>query len=109
VNIEVGQIWQVCSSDFWTTDDCGNLKMEGRKARICLNRDEYIEIRYPFAWHFRTLDNQYFHAETIEILKKCRYIGKINEKVRFANKTELQEILDEKLYTAIWEDATDEH
>jgi len=103
ISIEVGQIWQVCADNFWTTDNCSRATIDGRKVRFCLNRDEYIEIRYPFEWHFRTTDNFYFHAKPIEILKKCRYIGKINEKVRSKNDMELQEILDQQLYTAIWD------
>ena len=102
IEIKVGQIWQVCTETFWSSKEDGN-KLNGRFIRTKLNRDEYIEIRYPFAWHFRTVDNKYLHAEPSDIAQNCRLIGKINEDVRFSNGKKLQQILDEHLYLAVWE------
>lgn len=99
--IEVGQIWQVVTNNFWSSK-VDNNKINGRKISYNFKRDEYIEIRYPSEWHFRTIDNIYAHAYPTEILKHCRYIGKINENTRFENKKKLQEILDENLYSPIW-------
>jgi hypothetical protein len=100
--IEQGQIWQVVTYEFWSS---GNSHLvSGREGKINLKKDEYIEIRYPYEWHFRTIDNEYFHAYPVEILKHCRLIGTINEDVRFSNKKSLLEIINDKLYTPIWEE-----
>lgn len=104
--IEVGQIWEVVSDDFWSSDK-ENVLIAGEKIRrrITANfkRGEFIEIRYPFEWHFRIVSDVYFHAETTEILKHCRLYGTIHEVVRFANRCKLQQILDDKLYKTVWE------
>jgi hypothetical protein len=100
--IEQGQIWQVVTDEFWSS---GNSHLVSRReGKINLKKDEYIEIRYPYEWHFRTIDNEYFHAYPVEILKHCRLIGTIKEDVRFSNKKSLLEIINDKLYTPIWEE-----
>jgi hypothetical protein len=107
MKIEVGQIWQVIDEEFWSSEldrkyrvaELGN-----RQVRIKFNQYEYIEIRYPFGWHFRTVDNIYTHAHPQDILKHCRYYGTIFEDVRQANKKDLKDILKEKLYKPVWEE-----
>jgi hypothetical protein len=108
--IRVGQIWQVVTDDFWSSEKSDRKYIDhnqehkiARKMRIRYQRDEYLEIRYPFAWHFRTVDNIYMHAEPSEILKHCRYIGEIDENIKFGNRHRLAEILEQKLYKAVWE------
>ena len=101
MNIEQGQIWQVVTDTFWSTGE--GYRIKNRDAKIRLDRDEYIEIRYPYEWHFRTIDNEYLHAYPLEILKNCRLIGKINRDIDFGNKHSLLQIINDKLYTPIWE------
>lgn len=99
--ITQGQIWQVVTDDFWSSGDSHD--WNGRAAKVNLKKDECIEIRYPYEWHFRTTDNQYFHAYPVDILKNCRLIGKIKEDVSFNNKASLIEIINDKLYDAVWD------
>lgn len=99
--IEVGQIWQVCTEDFWSSGE--HQKIDGRKVAMNLKNGEYIEIRFPYDWHFRTVDDKYDHATEKEILKNCRLIGHIFENTRRANNKKLQSILSENLYKPIWE------
>jgi hypothetical protein len=107
--IQVGQIWQVATNDFWSSKKSDKVytgdKKTPRKAIVNLDRDEFIEIRYPFAWHFRTVDGIYLHADPVEIMKNCRLFGTICEDIRFGNRHKLQQILDEKLYKAVWEES----
>lgn len=101
MNIEVGQIWQVVTDDFWSTGE--GYRIKNRYVKTLLERDEYIEIRYPYEWHFRTIDNEYLHAYPLDILKNCRLIGKIKDDVRFENKLSLLQIINDKLYIPVWE------
>lgn len=104
--IEVGQIWQVVTENFYSSDKSSRILIgnDRRRALINLNKNELIEIRYPFAWHFRTYDDLYLHAYPNEILKHCRLIGHIDEDIRFQNNHNLAQILADKLYKPIWED-----
>ena len=97
--IEVGQIWLVVTDGFTTTKSKRKFKIGemDRNAIVKLNRWEYVEIRYPHEWHFRTIDNEYFHATPEMILNNCILIGEVLETVRFENKKSLIEILDEGL------------
>jgi hypothetical protein len=107
MKIEVGQIWQVIDNDFWSSDKSkftASKEFGNREIRIKLLQGEFIEIRFPFEWHFRTIDNIYLHAFPQEILKHCRLYGTINEDVNFANKKDLKEILEEGLYKPVWEE-----
>lgn len=99
--IKQGQIWQVVTHDFWSSGNGHDAN--GRCAKINLKKDEYIEIRYPYEWHFRTIDNEYFHAYPVEILKNCRLIGTIKKDVQWNNKAGLLEIINDKLYDAVWD------
>jgi len=106
MDIKVGQIWQVVTHDFYSSDKTGKIAIRefNRNALINLNKDEYLEIRYPFEWHFRTVDNLYLHAYPTEILKHCRFVGQIDEKIWFGNQHNLKQILEEKLYKPIREE-----
>jgi len=94
INIKVGQIWQVETDSFLTSgnDDRKN----GRQLKI--NKFEKIEIRYPFAWHFRTVGNEYYHAYTDMILENYKLFGEVKPEIKDDNKANLEEILRLKLY-----------
>ena len=95
--IETGQIWEVVTDHMW------GIEANRRGYKASLKRGEKIEIRYPYAWHFRTTDDVYLQASSKEIYENCKLIGKIDEGVRFGNKHGLAEILKDKLYTTAWE------
>ena len=92
--IEQGQIWIVKTEHFATTNHGSSNKY---KRPIVLTKNELIEIRYPYAWHFRTLDNHYLHAEPDEILKHCELFATVWSNVRFGNKCSLSEIINSSL------------
>lgn len=100
MSIKVGDLYEICSDDFWTSGKSSNKIIDGRNTTLKTNlkNGEIIEIRYPFEWHFRTVDSKYFHASPEEINKKCKPFGKIKEDTRFKNKMSLKEILEYKLY-----------
>ena len=91
--IEVGQIWEVITENFLTNSD---LKTHNRQLK--LRSGEKFEIRFPFAWNFRTEDNVYFSTEPEMISMNCRFFGNVNDNVRFANRALLSEILKLGLY-----------
>ena len=103
--MKVGEIYEV-NCDFWTSGREDKLiEMEGsvRKVRSLIKKGEFIELRFPFEWHFRTLDDIYFHAPGHILFENCRYFGLIDEKVRFENKQKLKEILNLRLFKGYWE------
>jgi hypothetical protein len=91
--IEVGQIYQV-EKNFLTS-----YKDSHTERPVQIQKGEKIEIRYPYKWHFRTEDNEYYHAEPMVIKNNCILLGTITEKVRFANKLKLAEILSLGAYS----------
>jgi hypothetical protein len=91
--VEPGQIWEVVTDDFLTNKDKRHFNRQ-----IKLEKGEKIEIRYPFAWNFRTMDNNYFHSSEEMILENCRLFGTIIPFVKQANKANLEEILRLKLF-----------
>lgn len=100
-SIEVGQIFEVITDDFYASKNIERVSKEnygGREARFYLKKGEKIEIRFPFAWNYRTEDNIYFHSDNDYILSKCKLIGKVDDKVRSNNKATLEEILRLDLY-----------
>jgi hypothetical protein len=97
MEIKVGQIWKVTTDTFYTSK-LNEKRPDKIKRQTKLNNGEFIEIRYPFDWHFRTEDNEYFHAEPDMIYQNCMYIGEILQEVQFGNKANLEEIIRLKLY-----------
>ena len=91
--IEVGQIWEVITENFLTSGNDDKYKRPTK-----LRQGEKIEIRYPYAWHFRTEDNFYLHAEPQMILDNCKLIGVIWEKIKWMNQANLEEIVRLRLY-----------
>lgn len=91
--IEQGCIYEILTDNFYTTGERNKFSRP-----IHLNKHEVIEIRFPYAWHFRTMDNNYFHAEPEMIAKNCNYFGKILSDVCFNNKANLYEIIRLHLY-----------
>lgn len=91
MKIEVWQIYEVITDRFTTSGES-----EWRKT--ILEKWEKIEIRYPYEWHFRTYDNQYFHCTPKMIEENCILFWEIWENVRFWNQCKLKDILDLWLY-----------
>ena len=102
MNIEVGQIWIITDNGFTvqTKEKCNCLcgHIHDRAVTKELPKNTYIEIRYPFAWHFRTEKGEYYHALPELILDKCKFVGKIKDNIRFKNNHDLQEILDNNYF-----------
>ena len=93
--IEQGQILEVISDNFLVNPS----GIGEKNIRKCLlKKGEKIEIRFPFAWHFRTEDNLYFQADEVDILENCVLYGKVWSNVKFRNICSLEEILTLKLY-----------
>lgn len=103
IEIEVGQILEVITDDFYASKNLRESKeiYGGREARFHLKKGEKIEIRYPFAWNYRTEDSIYFHSDEDYILSKCKLIGKVKSDVKSNNKANLEEILRLDLYDRI--------
>lgn len=96
MKVEVGQLWKVTTDNFYTSGERHKLKRP-----VNIQKDEIIEIRFPYAWHFRTIDAEYFHC-TEEMLKEnAEPYGMIYEEVRFNNRASLKEIVDIGLYNNI--------
>jgi len=101
--IRQGQLWKVTTNEL-----CGKIDVRkecehcGHKTtvteRVRLKENDIIEIRYPYEWHFRTEDNRYIQAEPDVILNNAVLFGIVNEQVKFNNRHNLKEILEQKLY-----------
>ena len=101
LNIEVGQIFEVTSDDFYASKNLERISLGnfgGREAKFYLKKGEKIEIRFPFKWNYRTEDNIYFHSDNDYILSKCKLFGIVDEKIRSSNNASLEEILRLNLY-----------
>lgn len=96
MKIEQGQIWKVETPMIVNYDPIG--KSEIGKRKILLEKGEMIEIRYPFAWHFRTEDNVYFQADEVNILKNCSFFGTIKDDICSMNRHSLKQILEMELF-----------
>lgn len=93
IEIKVSQIWEVVTENFLTS---GNDDKHKRPTKLL--KGEKIEIRYPYAWHFRTEDGFYLHASEEMILENCVLYGVIWDRVRSNNIAKLDEILKLRLY-----------
>jgi len=93
------QIYEVVTDCFLVN----NFHIEAKKKprKVHLEKGEKFEIRFPYAWHFRTEDNNYYQASEEEILDNCKIIGKVWEQVRWINKASLEQILELELYDVI--------
>jgi len=94
--MEVGNIYEVITDYFFTSGESNEYKRP-----IKLKKGEKIEIRYPYEWHFRTEDDNYFHADVEMIDKNCELLGKVSPSIRFENKANLEEILRLNLYVKV--------
>ena len=97
MKIEVGQIWEITDDNFFGTTDV-NVKNIKRELRFHVKKGDKIEIRFPFAWNYRTECNYYIHSKPEYILDKCKLYGVIKEDIRYNNKANLEEILRLNLY-----------
>jgi hypothetical protein len=94
ISIKQGHLLSV-KIGFWTS---GDDKDYGFKCKRFIPKGTIIEIRYAYAWHFRTTNNQYFHANEKILIAKCEFFGSVDEGIKFGNKHDLMEILDQGLY-----------
>lgn len=102
IEICVGQIFEVITDDFYASKSGLNIpSVKNRIPKFHLPKGEKIEIRFPFAWNYRTEDSVYFHSEPDYILSKCKLIGKVKEDVRFKNCASLEEILRLDLFDSV--------
>lgn len=106
MEISQGHILEVTADDFKgikrvlvECECCGNKKMQDVEQIV--KKGSFIEIRYPTAWHYRTESNEYYFTKEQDVIDKCKMYGIIDEEVRWKNKTNLKEILKNKLYKAI--------
>ena len=83
------------TNGFWTS---GDDKDYGFKCKRFVPKGAIIEIRFPYAWHFRTENNQYYHATEKTLISKCEFFGSVDEEIKFGNKHELKQILEDGLY-----------
>jgi|GEM_PF-4626742 len=95
--IEVGQIWQVESDTFYATVE-ETLRGVKRTLGFHIKKGDKFEIRFPFAWNYRTECNFYVHSKTDYILDNCKLFGTVKEDVKSNNKASLEEILRLNLY-----------
>lgn len=91
--IGVGQLF-IVDKPFWTTGEDSGKRLTKSK----FVKGDIIEIRYPYEWHFRDEQQEYHHAKTVTLTKNCTFYGKIHEEIRFGNKHNLKEILEQKLF-----------
>lgn len=101
--IKVGQIWEVTSDSFYATMKNRN-GMENRPERkpvLRLLKGEKIEIRFPFAWNYRTIDDIYLSSDEDYILENCKLFGSVDAKIKSNNKAKLEEIIRLQLYNTI--------
>jgi hypothetical protein len=96
MKMEQGQIWQVQSDGCLVKEWGVGLK---KPRQVMLEVGEYIEIRFPYAWHFRTIEDRYFEASEEMLWGHCKYIGIILPDVQFKNKAKLKEIIELELFT----------
>ena len=75
-----------------------NQSSEVIKRKIQLEVGEIIEIRFPYAWHFRTIDNVYLQADEDVLAVNTKAYGRVWENVAFRNQCNLKIILDNNLY-----------
>lgn len=94
IKIEPGQIWEVITDSFFTSKRNNTFNRN-----LKLDRGEKIEIRFPFAWNYRTVDNHYFDSPEKMILDNCRLFRVIIPEIKSANIASLEEILRLKLFT----------
>lgn len=93
MKIEVGQIWEVVTDNFLTGKDKKTLDRQ-----LKLDKGEKIEIRFPFAWNFRTIDDKYLHSSEQMILDNCHFFGQVTPEIRSQNIANLEEIIRLKLF-----------
>ena len=92
--IKTAQIWKVIKP---FPAKLSRLKDYGDR-RVLIEAGEFIEMRYQSPWHFRCIDNVYAAAEDDEITSNCEYFATVKEDVRFRNRANLKEILENELY-----------
>ncbi len=90
IRIKTRQLLKVERS-FWSS---GKHSSEGMKTKRFHPKGSIIEIRYPYAWHFRNEENVYDHASEDCLRKNCSFFGVVHEDVASKNKMKTKEIID---------------
>lgn len=95
IDISVGMLLKV-ERGFWTSGK--DRKLKEFAAKCYIPKGEIIEIRYPYEWHFRTQSNHYDHVSPDVLCKKCSFFGVVKDDIRFGNKHDLRQIIEQNLY-----------
>lgn len=93
MKVDQGQIWEVTTDSFLCDKDKKHFNRQ-----LKLEKGERIEIRFPFAWNFRTEDNNYLHSTEEMILDNCILFGTVKPDIKWGNKANLEEIIRLELY-----------
>ncbi|HEX5328853.1 hypothetical protein [Sulfuricurvum sp.] len=70
-----------------------------------IEKGSFIEFRYEYDAHCRDEDNDYWRIDPCILALKCEPFAKINDEIRFENKLNLKDILEQKLYLRFEEEA----
>ena len=68
------------------------------KRKILIEKREIVEFRYHHSVHFRTRDNIYCILKEDTFYEHFEPYGKIYDNVKFANKCQLNDILEHSLF-----------
>lgn len=69
------------------------LPSTGKGRKILLEVDEVIEIHHAYAWHFRTMDGEYYVADEDYILEYCQPFGEWIDTFELRGKINTQQIM----------------
>lgn len=94
--VNVGEIWKVTGKGMVT--EFGENK--GSRA-VVLNVGEFIEIRYPYEWHYRTDTDEYFCSTEDVLLENCKLHGVVWSNVKSGNRCKLSDIMNLQLYDKV--------
>jgi len=103
MQISQGQIWVTISEmkadcrEQIECESCNHVRTVTKD--VTIPAGTFIEIRYAYEWHYRTIFDKYHHSDPAEILRNARMFGTVLGSISFDNKHKLSDILDEGLYT----------
>ena len=63
-----------------------------------IKKGSFIEFRFEFDAHCRDIENDYWRIDQSILALKCEPYARIKEDIRFGNKHNLKEIIENKLY-----------
>ena len=94
IQIEVGMLLMV-EVEFWSS---GDTEQGNTNIKRLYKKGEILEIRYPYAWHFRDVNNNYDHATAKTLIANCSFYGLIHADVISTNNTKLDSIISSGLF-----------